>query len=200
VKVLKILVDECDPEKYLAEYDCFYKVKAETMNKSPVHYINRYAALTALGRYDEARQIIWSAPTPEIVNKPYYYFLYYINSAHLDINDGNIIMAQQKLDYVKTLKISPKYQSIVENAIDGNIAEILRKQGYLTESRMLLIEILQREISKINMLNCIFDLGLIDVYEQRYNEAIAAFSRVINEGNKLYLVTLARQELEKILG
>ena len=191
-RINNILTDECDPEKFLTEYDSFYNI-----NRS-FDRINRYSAVINLGKYDEARQIIESAPPPETEKSKNYALLYYINAANLNIFDGKFEEAQQKLDYVKNLELPPKDKSFSINAIDGNEVELLRRQGHLVESRRLLNELLQRKIPKISVLSCVFALGLISVEEQKYDEAKAAFRKVIDEGNKLYKVTLAKQELDKI--
>ena len=198
VKLLKILTNECDPDRYLSEYDSFYKISDKSMNKHPIYFVNRYSGLIYSGRYTEARQTMENAPAPELVNKQAYYPIYYVNAAHQNILDGNYDDARQKLDYIRNLKLPKKHQSIFINAIDGNEAEILRKQGHLPESRALLNEVLSRKIYKLNRLVCIFALGLIDVDEQKYNDARTAFSYVIAEGNKLNLVVLAKQEVGKI--
>lgn len=198
VKLSKILIDECDPEKYLVEYDRFYKITANSINSHPTHYVNRYSAFTSLGKYDEARQIIESVPAPNIVKNQIYDALYYVNSANLHIFSGNFEEARQKLDCVRNMKIPKKHQSVFMNSVDGNEAEMLRKQGRLRESRKLFNELLQRETHKKSILNCVFALGLIDIEEQKYDEAKMAFKKVMEEGNKLYIVTLAKQELEKI--
>jgi len=196
-KILKILTDECDPERYLAEHDCFH-IGSGKRKGHPIHHANRYAAFVNMGRFDEARIIMETLPSPESIKKPFYDALYYVNSAHLSIIDGNYEEARKKLAYVRNIKLPKKIQSILINCADANEAEILRKQGYLTESRRIFNDVMLRETQKYHLLAIVFYLGLIDIEEQAYDEAEKAFKRVIQEGNKLYIVTLAKQELKKI--
>jgi len=198
-KILKILNDKCDPKRYLTEYDSFYLIKKSDINRRPGNILNRYAALVNLGKYDEAHLAIESIPTPEKVKGKQYALLYYINAAHQDIFDGKFEEAREKLDIAMNIEMPEKYRDIYLTAIKRNEATILRKQGYLTESRKLYNELLQREPNRMNIVNYIFALGLIDVKEQKYDDAKSAFEKVIAEGNKLYTVTLAKQELEKLL-
>ena len=194
-KILKILFDECDPVKYLMEHDSFHKPNTGSLKIQSLNYLNKYSAYTYLGEFDFARQIILSSPPPEIVKSQLYAALYNINAAHQDIIDGDYEKARQRLEYVRNMKMPKNIRMTYAFAIDGNEAAILRKQGHLEESRKLYSSVLQRAVHKIYILNCTYALGLIDIEEQKYDEARTAFTKVAEEGNKLYIASQAKQAL-----
>jgi len=195
IKIMKILVDECDPEKFLTEYDRFYKTNAGSLRTQSINYINKYYAYICLGAFDIARQIILSSPSPEIVGSKTYTALYFTNAAHQHTIDGDYEKARLKLDYVRNLKMMKNIKTNCAIAIDGNESTILRKQGHLPESRKLLNDLLQRVTHKSHILECTFALALIDDEEQKYDAARIAFTKVAEEGNKLYIASQAKQML-----
>lgn len=204
VKIVNILNEECDPEKYLFEYDKFYRPDKSNINY-PLHCLNKYAGLCEAGRYDEARRIINPVSLQEIGKKVKDVLLYYINTLHLNIIDENFEEAQENLeeiqkhiDGISGQRLSEKKRTLFINSIDSSKAEMLRKQENLTGSRELLNELLQGDMSKRATLHCVFTLAQIDIAEQKYDDAKIALERIIAEGNKLYIVALAKEELEKI--
>ena len=178
------------------EYDSFHKPNKGSFKVQSINYINKYYAYNCLGEFDSARHIILSSPPPEIVKSQVYAAMYNINAAHQDIVDGNYEKARQKLEYARNLKIPKNSRKAFADAIDGNEATILRKQGHLEESRKLYNTLLQKAKHKIRILGCTYALGLIDIEEQKYDEARTALTKVAEEGNKLYIASQARQTLE----
>lgn len=197
-KIFKILTEECDPERFISEHDKII-ASSEQANLNVFHLSARFNAFSAMGSHDQAKSMLDLINCESELN--YVKALYYINLACFYLNTDNFEEAKKCYSYLTALELDEIWTLITEPIIKAVVAGIKFQEGNLKESREIFNGLLRTQqimSSKAFYLNCIFDLALIDIAEQKADDARIGLEKVIQEGNKLHIVTLAKQELEKL--
>jgi len=200
--IANILNKKCDPEKYLVEYEKCYKPR-KGRRIYPAHCLNIFSGLIETSNYGEALNIINSISEQDFEKTPNYILYYHLNAAQSCLVDNRLEKAQFHLDEAKKILAIKRWLSRYNKRIafvsfDYCSAELLFKHDNVEDSRELLTSLLNGKLDKLIRLHCEFLLALIDIREQKIESAKSALQRIILEGNKLYLVNQAKEELDRL--
>ena len=93
--------------------------------------------------------------------------MYYNNLSELHAKTNNFEEARKCLAYIEKINFKKKCEQQFKYIVNHNAAVIKRKEVNLEESRQILDGLLQIKMGKRFYLNCIFELALIDIAEDK---------------------------------
>ncbi len=201
-RINDILDEECDPEKYLAAArDLWGKSEGSGRISYQLYLVN---GLIFNGQYQEAKDILETvtkfpdSPYGKQLKAGYLYGLF--NIAMLQ-EEAEKVEAYFK-EYVRSLD-EIKYenernrQAYERSVLMGRTA-LNVKEGIYDDAEETYLRCFKEADKKLTRIESRYGLGKIYLHFKRYDEAKDAFNYVIENGNKLHAVTLAKEQLAKI--
>lgn len=195
-KITNFLIEECNPDAYLSEYDKYYGLSSDS-KLTPYHALNKSAGFLSQGNLNRTVDSLNHIEPSNLKGQLGFLIPYYINSCCVALEQNNLKIAECYLGLAEELaaKLKGKTLRVLNESIRACRAEILRINGELSESKKIFTELLQSKPVKLNRLSCLYNLGLIEFELNNRDIAKQYFDEVIRDGNKLYTVSLAKQKL-----
>jgi len=198
-KIMNILNNECDPQKCLAEYVKFEKY-IPTKSYKASYELNRCTIFSHVGNFESSFSILESID-PKILKKPFKY-LYSGNLMTACLRASDLAKAKEAWDQLYCMEIPKKFLPVKEfNIIYADLLFFNPSD----ENRKLFVEkaekILSENEDKFSMLAKVsmkHYIGIVYFELDEYEKAKDYFSYTIEHGNKLHIVELSRQYLERI--
>jgi len=197
-RINRILTTECDPERFLSQYDRFYRINARKEKQVRFQY-RRIIALTHLGQDQVAEESFDKVTKPVTTSNKTWYLAYRDLELYFLVKAKKFEEAKKLMDELDA-NLTDKDKQKYKIALKNQQAAYLMETGELKESREIYQELLAIKTSKLNTMVYRYRLGKIEMWLHDYQQARLAFERVIAEGNKLYLVTEAKEALQEIAG
>lgn len=195
-EIMNLLYDECDPERYLAEYQNYYKLTAKSkLNlKNHFHAINLSLGYILLGRSDDAERLLENTK-PNKLNR----FAYMINWSAIKIMQDKPDDAENYLTLAQNILLPKRYDLLQARlALEFNQALVhyLRKE-YDISTRMI-TELKPEFTVKLTQLSAMYNLGLIAKETGDIQLARDYFSQVAEQGNTLFIAVKAKAFLDEL--
>lgn len=197
-----ILDEKCDPEKFIEIQNELLKMYSLKKYK---HYkmITKANGLFFAGKYDDAISLLLlidiKKPKLSIEYSTYYYYI--LSRVYFEKKEiANFLETKkyiEELILLSNLKIST--QKYINIHIKNNNARFLFINNDFENSKKIFEELLNEATAKrLKVINT-YMLACIDLKQGSVEEAKTKFNYVVRNGNKLFYVTLAKEELEKLM-
>lgn len=195
-KVFELLNEACDPQRFLEEYQNFYKLTAKSKLNLKKHYhaINVSLGYLLLGQLNEAEQLLENT-TPDKLNR----FSYMINWSAIKIMQEKPDDAEKSLMLAQTISLPTQYdplQARLALTFNQALVHYLRKE-YEISARMI-TELQPEFTTKLAQLSAVYNLGLIAKETGDIQLARDYFSQVAEQGNTLFVAVKAREFLNQL--
>jgi hypothetical protein len=200
-RLTAIYVSECDPERYLLEYEKYRKSLLFPKRKIPMATISKALVYVDLGDFDTARNLLLGLADEEAKMSDFVRFWYY--KAWIYCYDETKETARMKvlIDQQKIIieRIKSRYQMQLLANYQLIVARYYLRAGiYLENAETIYHQVLNGPYPKLTYVLCEFRLGEIAFLKNQYETAQERFHAVIRNGNKLYVTKKAHEFLDKI--
>lgn len=195
-KRLSILDDACDPEAFIESTE---KQRAITGRKNPkfdaYFDIDKAAGLFTLGKFAEAKEILFAIDKSKLSRKYDSLLVYTINLMLCFYELGEITSAEELFEtQIPALPpINPRVITTVNVLVAVRFFHLKRYD----ESREQFNKMLNQKLSKRTCLEITYCLAQIDEEEGNKEAAREKYQKVASEGNKLWIATQAKSKVEK---
>ena len=197
-KIQKILNEECDPNRYLAEWAKYENYKRSKSYKA-AHLLNRSSALVNQGKYDEALRLIETIAPAGLNNV--WKIIYFNNLMLVFLYTNELAKAKEYWNHLYTAKTPANLVATLEyNLMYADLMHFNPSD----ENRKLFIEKTEKIFSTNSKAPMIFKvamhyaMGIAHFELSDMDKAKECFTYTIENGNKLHTVTLTQQYLERI--
>ena len=198
-KIQKILNEECDPYKYLVELKKFENYKRSKMHEN-YYALNYSAGLINQGKHGDAHEILKDINPSTLINR--HKSAYYNNLMIIFLHSKQLDKAKELWNQLYIANASKKARDTVEynllvfdlmyfNPSDENRRLFIEKTKQMLSLNAKKLPMITKVAMQYSMGVAHFELGKIE-------QAKECFTYAIKNGNKLYIVELARQYLERI--
>lgn len=186
---LRLLNEKCDPLTFLKLTE--EQINNNQRNKKVVTYLNidKSAGLVALGRFQEAKDLLLTLSKQHLSVKNGSRQIYIINLLTCMYELGELDQAEEY--YQENVQELNNNSSQLSLAIDLLNAERLFFLNHFLKSEQQLSSILNRPVSTRARLSILYRLALIDFELGREKEAQTKLQEVVEKGNKLYIAERA---------
>jgi tetratricopeptide (TPR) repeat protein len=197
-KILGILAEECDPERFIAIYLPLTKKK---MKKSYMVYLSvLVTGYVAAGKEEMAVDVlkdVMSYPREKIdLNNQVAYYRNLYNYFFLTKDYKN---AENVLFYLKGILDHSNYKKALRNNYARSYilsrCQLNIAQGFFDGSEGVLGTLFENAESRYSRVSAKYLLGLVYLHQSEKDKAAAAFEYVVGNGNKLALVEEAKKYL-----
>ena len=191
-KLETYLYEECDPDRYLYEFNKFYGYK-KAEYKSNRFNMAKFKAFVAMGKFKEANAAVAKLDFKSLKRDKQMYVDYNMCMTTLALYSADYEMAQKYLDEISKNRL--KYDIIIRQFN----AEILRLKGEYERARAMFNSLNLVKRPKKDVLSGRLAIAYIDKAEDYMELALKNFELVAREGNRLYIRELARNELKNAM-
>lgn len=191
INVAKQFAFDCNPDDYINNINNTYYAK----NKNAKFLKNIYTALgySYKGNIDKALHILENTQTISVSS--YNEYLYHSILSRIYLDNGNLKLGMKSFDIIKQINLNTKKQQMSKNyTLQIRKSQILFLKNQFDKS--LEIENKIKAFSNLENVLKNYRLALIYTKLNRTNDAIKHLQFVVENGNKLHLVTIAKQKLE----
>jgi tetratricopeptide (TPR) repeat protein len=201
-RAIRILDDECDPEKFL---EIVNEILAHNISKhfKVVLLINRSVALSHLGKYEESMELLKSIDIDKFPIHPLTKLLYYDNLAGAYFQAGESEKGKTLLEKTEQILLGAMVDRKVKEShmqrINLNKTEIMINENRLDEAAKILLDNLQTNRHKMSTVNINYTLAEIFLKQGKTADAKKHLNFVIENGNKLIMVQEAKEMLADIV-
>lgn len=201
IYISKIYLHECDPIRYIEEYNKYLKNFVLSKRFKTLHKITNSMAYLAAGKIDEAKQIldefVENEPNFYPVIRFWYYkaWIYYFEETKELARIKILIQEVQKIIHITPLKYRPQLLS--------NYNQMIARYYVASKIHLNLAEdefkkVFNRNLPKLNVVVNVYYLGVISFLNKDYVTAKEYFNSVIKNGNRLIVVDRAKEYLDLI--
>lgn len=199
-RIIHILMDECDPVRYLNEYYPLLSQAGDNM----IDFImlNLSAGYIDAGDFNSARNVLNNVRFQKL-SIPMLKCIYYSNFFCLNINTNRYNDAQACLDLLKRViddipKNKIKDKNRVLTLYNSYVCYMNIQNNYFDGVEQQLLICLHSATAKSHMVSYSFLLGELYAKTGRIDEAKRMFEYVISNGNTMYMVKEAQIKLNNL--
>jgi len=194
-KRLSLLEDECDPEAFIESTEKQRAITGRDQKFNAYFDIDRAAGLITLGRFEEAKDILISVDKSRLSRKNDSLLVYTINMMTCLYEMGEITKAEELFE-TQIPNLAPINKRIVL-ATDLIVAQRFFYLKRYDESRKQFDKLINQKFSKRIRLEILYCLAQMDEEEGNEEAAMAKYSQIASEGNKLWISQKAREKCGK---
>lgn len=201
IKVTKVYLDECDPEKYIYE---FKKLMKHIILPSKAKYLNDITiamAYYSLGKIEEARKSLEKLVDVEPKFPPVIRFWYYKAWLYYFLETKEIEKIKTLLEQSRLIidNVPTKFKS----QLSSNYNNLTARYYVLANIHLNLAEqefskIYKMNLPKLHVVSNVYYLGVIAYKQNDFRRALECFKSVEKNGNKLIFVQKALFYINKI--
>lgn len=192
-KRLRILEEELDPEAFIEAIEKQRKITGKNKRINTFLNFDVVAGLISMGRYKEAKDVMEKIDIRYLSKWSGSLLAYYNNKMLLFYNSGEKHMADEI--YEKKVRDFPLKTPNLKAIMNLILASKNFEDGNYEESKELYNKYLSINNSKRLELEILYIFAEIDEKQGKIEAAMEKYSRVAKEGNKLYIVSKAREKL-----
>lgn len=201
-KIISLLNDQCDPDAFIAQTQ---RQLDKFQHRGNIPYVllqclNLGAGLSAAGRNQEAlaaiqfdAALIKSDRFGRLMRLTYHqnHFACFISLGMLDHARQALLWLNDAIDAEKDSKLLEKLRRWYKN----DYYRYEMENGRFDGTEAVFQEMLERAENNYHRVLAMYTLGLVHEHYGRPDKAREAFEYVLAHGNKLHVVTLAKQRL-----
>lgn len=193
------LRDKCDPEQYLENIEKNKnKNKINKVFRECIYILDKSHGLRNLGKLDEAIENLKSYNTNSFPHINYK-VLYYINLADLYIYKNDIQEAEKNLNIANAVTLETQgLAKELQTCMIANEYLIKMLKGNLSGCEEYFTKSLSEAKNLASKVEEHYNLGMFYYLNNEYSKANEHFSFVVNNGNKIFFVGLAKEKIEKL--
>lgn len=196
-----IYVSDCDPERYLHEYEKYRKSLLFPKRRIPMATISQALIHIDLGNFDTARNLLLGLVEDEPTMSDFVRFWFY--KAWIYCYDETKETARMKVLIDQQKNIIERVKSRSRMQLLANYQLILARYFLRTGIDLGNAETIYRQVlngasPKLIYVQCEFRLGEIAFLKKQYESAKERFLIVIRNGSKLYVAKKAQEYLNRI--
>lgn len=180
-----LLDDSCDPEAFLERTDMQMNITGRNPKIYNILLIDKAAGLMTLGRFHEAKEILFSIDKRFFTPHNGFLLVYTINLIYCFYELGEIDRAEELFE--TEMAVLPPISPRARLAVKMLVAErffYLKRYG---ESREQFSKLLDQKLSKRMRMSILFYLAQMDEMEGNSESAMLKYSEVARKGNKLWI-------------
>lgn len=196
---IKLLEEDCDPEAFIMASEKQYQITGKNKIAHMHLTIDKSAGLASLGKFDEALALLLSLDVKK-VKKSKLRWLVYVNNLMLCYDNLHQEEQVQEL-YQKEFCIHSeklKQFSSVRSVIIFAKLKYETFEDEISTRHQLIDELKAMKLSKRLSLHLKLSESELALLENDYDLAASLLTDVVSNGNKLYLVEIAKEGLLKI--
>lgn len=190
---VELLQTACDPEAFL-ELTRKMKTESSLGNKMSEYLkIDEAVAHITLGKYEEAKAILLGIDAEKLPSKYNIKLIHKMNLMYAHYELGELEEAEHLyLDILPDLSVNEPQVVLTKEIL---LAERAYYLDLFDESKVAIEGLLGRELKKRTRLTLLYRLALMAEKEGDLKTAIAHFTEVAAQGNKLIIATVAKEKL-----
>lgn len=201
IKISSYLSNDLDPKKYINEYVKFKKKFIFSKTSNLLNKINIISIQISPENLEYCKSELESLVEEENKFTPVIRFFYYRAWVLYFFETNDMSKAKALLDELENiiylLKGNQRLLLYPHLQLDKIKYDVILGRN-LEDAELTYNTLLNHNITRINYIYCLYNLGIIAYKKKEYDNAEEKFKIVINNGNKLYVVNKAKKYLNKI--
>ena len=193
---LSLLEENCDPQAFIEATEKQMLITGRKPKINSYLSIDLAAGLISMGEFHKATELLLNIDKSHLSVKNGTLLVYTINLIVALYELGEISKAEELFE--KQIPLLPPVNRGMRLSMKILVAERLFFLNRYEESREQFMELLNEKLSKRKRLGILHTLAQIDEKTGEIVSALEKYKEVVKDGNKLWIATEARRQLEEI--